>query len=795
MTTPDFTGVSDPYGVPLIGVTEQTDTITLTGSASALTKTGIVSYPSLETAGASPTADVITVYDVTTTTTLVLNTDYSLTASGSAPEALTYSVTRLSGSTHSSSGDTCRVTYRWGTVPDTSYNAGDFEGEPGAAPMGTAFEASNQATTGSAVAGIGDQAAGGSLTDPAMGTQSSSETGSPGSEYKVTETSPGAFGSPLGAPDTEGVYGGGTPENFSPVLGSNYSQGNIGSTTDPDNFDTTVAGGSDLVPSMYSSPNGYRAPSAGVAAATKDTTLTDILGNQVNDTPVLVDASYAATVIDTSYIGAPAEPTPLLTQTDAFAAAQAGSPQYLSQSGIIPSTVVVTDTSTTTTLVLNTDYTLTTSGNGPTLAAYITPETGTSFTNGNNISVAYSYGDATYWDSNPPASVPGAPTMNSVTAVNRGVKVSWSAPSTDVYIQYYLLQASDLGTMYVPYTGQPVSYGQPSPSGGADTGQPTFQSDALTLLAAALAAPASAPSLTTATTGGTVLAGTYHAIVTYVNGNGETTGSAAGSVTTTGTTSTVTVPSPAAETGATGWYAYLTQLGGSTYTRQQAAGSPTAVGTAFVLTAPPASSGANPPSLNTTIPTLSKTGILTPPGQLIVRDITSSGQSILTSGEIAGGEADPLQADGQVLEYGYDYTVTTIGTGPWTQYQIALVASSVNARAGDSVTVDYWWGADPSSVAAVFTQGLVQNTPVIYRPDGTTPYSQGYRFKVAAGNQIGLGPFSAWSSYAVPLNYNEAQPGSEGSINVGTGSLDPANATNPIYRPDGTVKSGTGLGG
>jgi hypothetical protein len=215
----------------------------------------------------------------------------------------------------------------------------------------------------------------------------------------------------------------------------------------------------------------------------------------------------------------------------------------------------------------------------------------------------------------------------------------------------------------------------------------------------------------------------------------------------------------------------------------------------LTITAPPTTTGANPASLNTTLPTLTQTGILTPPGQLIVRDITSAAQSVLTSGEIAGGEADPLQADGQVLEYGYDYTVTVTGTGPWTRYQIAFVASSVNAKVGDSFTVDYWYGADPSSVSAVFTQGLVPNTAVIYKPDGTTPYSQGYRFRVAAGNQLGLGPLSAWSSYVVPLNYNETQPGSEGSINVGTGSLDPANSINPVYRPDGTVKSGTGLGG
>ena len=118
----------------------------------------------------------------------------------------------------------------------------------------------------------------------------------------------------------------------------------------------------------------------------------------------------------------------------------------------------------------------------------------------------------------------------------------------------------------------------------------------------------------------------------------------------------------------------------------------------------------------------------------------------------------------------------------------------MNSAIGDALIAEYWW-TDPSSVSAVFTQGLLPNTPVIYKPDGTTPYTQGYRFRVAAGNKAGLGPWSAWSSYVVPLNYNEAQPGHEGSITVGTGSLDPANAVNPIYNPDGTVKAGTGLGG
>lgn len=110
---------------------------------------------------------------------------------------------------------------------------------------------------------------------------------------------------------------------------------------------------------------------------------------------------------------------------------------------------------------------------------------------------------------------------------------------------------------------------------------------------AALAVPAT-PVPTTATTGGTVLAGVYQVVVAYVGANGESLGSAAGSVTTTGSTSTITVPSPGASSGATGWYAYVSQAGAaaSTATRQQAAGSPTSIGTNLTLTAPPTSTGA-----------------------------------------------------------------------------------------------------------------------------------------------------------------------------------------------------------
>lgn len=115
-----------------------------------------------------------------------------------------------------------------------------------------------------------------------------------------------------------------------------------------------------------------------------------------------------------------------------------------------------------------------------------------------------------------------------------------------------------------------------------------------------LPAPA-APVPTTATTGGTVAAGTYPVSVTYVNALGETVGSANGPVTTTGSTSTITVPSPAAQVGATGWYAYVGAAGGGAGSGKRQQAAPSAIGTNLVLIAPPTTTGAALPSANTTL--------------------------------------------------------------------------------------------------------------------------------------------------------------------------------------------------
>lgn len=102
------------------------------------------------------------------------------------------------------------------------------------------------------------------------------------------------------------------------------------------------------------------------------------------------------------------------------------------------------------------------------------------------------------------------------------------------------------------------------------------------------------PVLSSATTGGTITAGTYRVLITYVTAQGEQAESASTNITTTGGTSTLTIQSPPDETGVTGWYAYVTQPDGSTYTRQDA--SPNSIGTDMTLSGPPTGSGPTPPT-------------------------------------------------------------------------------------------------------------------------------------------------------------------------------------------------------
>jgi hypothetical protein len=83
---------------------------------------------------------------------------------------------------------------------------------------------------------------------------------------------------------------------------------------------------------------------------------------------------------------------------------------------------------------------------------------------------------------------------------------------------------------------------------------------------ALLTPPASAPTLATATTGGTVAAGTYLVAYSFTSAAGETTISPTASITTTGTTSTITVTTASLPGDANGINVYVSTAGGGSGT-------------------------------------------------------------------------------------------------------------------------------------------------------------------------------------------------------------------------------------
>jgi hypothetical protein len=96
------------------------------------------------------------------------------------------------------------------------------------------------------------------------------------------------------------------------------------------------------------------------------------------------------------------------------------------------------------------------------------------------------------------------------------------------------------------------------------------------------------PTATTGVTGGSIPAGTYQVVITYEFNGSQTLPSAPVTITTSGSASTITVASPPAFSGATGWYAYVSA--GSGYHLQ---GSEQSIGTDATLNS--LTGGGSPP--------------------------------------------------------------------------------------------------------------------------------------------------------------------------------------------------------
>jgi hypothetical protein len=196
----------------------------------------------------------------------------------------------------------------------------------------------------------------------------------------------------------------------------------------------------------------------------------------------------------------------------------------------------------------------------------------------------------------------------SVSATAGGSAISPSAGGSGVTVAAcgnWTTVADDL-----PLSGLDARYGQTSvflPENYGCQGNGQLISDAAitsstaALTTAGVVNASTAPTLATATTGGTVLAGTYQLKYTFVTETGETLASASASITTTGSLSTITLTSPGAVPGgAVGFHVYCTAAGGSTFFRQTAAGLPWTFANPYVQTGPPSTVTASPPGSNTT---------------------------------------------------------------------------------------------------------------------------------------------------------------------------------------------------
>lgn len=170
---------------------------------------------------------------------------------------------------------------------------------------------------------------------------------------------------------------------------------------------------------------------------------------------------------------------------------------------------------------------------------------------------------------------------------------------------------------------------------------------------AGIPAPA-APTVTTATTGGTLAAGTYSYRVTARNADGETTGSDAGTVTTTGTTSTATVTwaAPAVPPGTDPItdYRVYGRVGGS-----EGLLATIPAGTTTWTDDGSAAVGAAPPTANSTL-----NAVGSYPGHVTVAVLGLNGAPLLPSEREALRLELDVQAQANLAVHVMDATVTTV---------------------------------------------------------------------------------------------------------------------------------------
>lgn len=227
---------------------------------------------------------------------------------------------------------------------------------------------------------------------------------------------------------------------------------------------------------------------------------------------------------------------------------------------------------------------------------------------------------------------------------------------------------------------------------------------------AQIAAP-SAPTVNQSGSGGTVAAGTYYCVVTYTDGNGETVISPQTSVTTTGTTSTITVTAPGSPAGALTWAAYFGTTSGGPYFPQ---GTSLVLGVNRVVTTTPPTSGTQPRGVDYT---------LQDPAQISVTDAVANGTTTVTSSTAAFTGAHV----GNVAKInGAYYDIVSV-----TNATTILVDRTITTGSSLALIVGGAF-ASPGQAASLVASGHIINVKA-----GT--YSIGTGTANTAGNKIALG--------------------------------------------------------
>lgn len=214
--------------------------------------------------------------------------------------------------------------------------------------------------------------------------------------------------------------------------------------------------------------------------------------------------------------------------------------------------------------------------------------------------------------------------------------------------------------------------------------------------------PTTAPTLATATSGGTVPAATYYVSTSWYNTQGETFMSPEAVITTTGSTSTLTVtPGDSLPTGAVGFNIYIGSVSGSkTYSTQ----STGIVGLVLTTAAQAAPAGRPHPFTNTA--TQLPTSVVKIAVSAAGTGYTSVPTVTITGGAGSGATATAVLSTTTV---GYVY-ITNPGTGYTSAPTIGFTGGGGSSATATATVATQNVGAPTTGATNAFTSGANGNT-------------------------------------------------------------------------------------